>query len=41
VEVNDNPNIDRGIEDGVMGDALYETVLRSLIRRMEMRHRRP
>ncbi|EGQ63679.1 hypothetical protein GGI1_20938, partial [Acidithiobacillus sp. GGI-221] len=35
VEVNDNPNIDRGIEDGVMGDALYETVLRSLIRRIE------
>ncbi len=41
VEVNDNPNIDRGIEDGVMGDALYETVLRSLIRRMETRHGRP
>lgn len=35
VEVNDNPNIDRGIEDGVMGDALYETVLRSMIRRIE------
>ena len=41
VEVNDNPNIDRGIEDGVMGDALYETVLRSLIRRMETSHGRP
>ena len=41
VEVNDNPNIDRGIEDGVMGDALYETVLRSLIRRIETSHGRP
>ncbi len=41
VEVNDNPNIDRGIEDGVMGDVLYETVLRSLIRRMETSHGRP
>jgi glutathione synthase/RimK-type ligase-like ATP-grasp enzyme len=41
VEVNDNQNIDRGIEDGVMGDALYETVLRSLIRRVETSHGRP
>ena len=31
----------RLIEDGVMGDALYETVLRSLIRRMETRYGRP
>lgn len=33
IEVNDNPNIDHGIEDGVLGDELYRTILASLIRR--------
>ena len=39
IEINDNPNIDRGIEDAVLGDALYETVLRSFIRRIELPER--
>ncbi|MFV0593829.1 MAG: GNAT family N-acetyltransferase [Draconibacterium sp.] len=36
VEVNDNPNIDNGIEDLVLGDKLYETVIDSLINRIEI-----
>jgi glutathione synthase/RimK-type ligase-like ATP-grasp enzyme len=28
IEVNDNPNVDRGVEDAVIGDALYERVMR-------------
>jgi glutathione synthase/RimK-type ligase-like ATP-grasp enzyme len=28
IEVNDNPNIDRGVEDAVLGDALYEKVMK-------------
>jgi glutathione synthase/RimK-type ligase-like ATP-grasp enzyme len=27
IEINDNPNIDAGVEDKVLGDKLYETVL--------------
>lgn len=27
IEVNDNPNLDNGVEDGVLGDALYNTVI--------------
>lgn len=34
IEVNDNPNIDAGIEDGVQGDELYRIVLRELARRV-------
>jgi glutathione synthase/RimK-type ligase-like ATP-grasp enzyme len=28
IEVNDNPNIDAGVEDQVLGDALYERIIR-------------
>ncbi len=28
IEVNDNPNIDRGVEDAVLGDALYERLMK-------------
>lgn len=31
IEVNDNPNIDAGVEDEVLGHALYERILRSLL----------
>lgn len=34
IEVNDNPNIDVGIEDGILGDELYRTVLQDLVRRV-------
>lgn len=36
IEINDNPNIDAGIEDDVLGDSLYEAVLGELVRRMEV-----
>lgn len=37
IEVNDNPNIVRGDEDKVLGEALYLKVMSSFLRRMEMR----
>lgn len=39
IEVNDNPNIDAGIEDAVLGDFLYERILRHLSDRVEARRR--
>jgi len=35
IEVNDNPNIDAGIEDKYAGKDLYRSVLNEFIRRME------
>lgn len=37
MEVNDNPNIDSGVEDVVLGDELYTRILEEFIRRWEMR----
>lgn len=36
VEVNDNPNIDSGVEDRVLRDALYERIIDSIIHRIEI-----
>lgn len=36
IEVNDNPNIDAGIEDEIMGRELYERIIQSFITRIEM-----
>jgi len=35
IEVNDNPNIDCGVEDLVLKDDLYALVLEEFIRRLE------
>ncbi len=35
IEVNDNPNIDSGIEDRYLGDELYRLIMSELLRRME------
>lgn len=35
IEVNDNPNIDRGIEDKYLGDELYYQIMAEFLRRME------
>lgn len=35
IEVNDNPNIDFGVEDMVLGDELYERIMRSIFNRIE------
>lgn len=40
IEVNDNPNIDSGVEDDVLGDALYLMILHEFVRRLDLRGRR-
>jgi len=37
IEVNDNPSIDSGIEDKLLGDSLYAAVIEVFLRRMERR----
>ena len=37
VEVNDNPNVDAGIEDKWLGDDLYRQIMLEFLRRMEAR----
>ena len=38
IEVNDNPNIDAGVEDLYLKDDLYRIVLEEFIRRLERKH---
>jgi glutathione synthase/RimK-type ligase-like ATP-grasp enzyme len=35
IEVNDNPNIDHGIEDQILGDQMYTKILQHLVRLIE------
>jgi len=37
IEINDNPNLDRGVEDAALKDELYRIVLKDFIRRIEAR----
>ncbi len=37
VEINDNPNIDSGVEDACLGDELYNAIIGEFIRRLESR----
>ncbi len=39
IEVNDNPNIDAGFEDEVLGEELYLRVMRTFFARVTARHR--
>lgn len=39
IEVNDNPNLDAGIEDACLQDELYRLVLDEFIRRLELKRR--
>lgn len=39
IEVNDNPSIDAGFEDAVLGKALYEVVMRTFLERVEAKRR--
>ena len=41
IEVNDNPNIDHGVEDLVLKDALYRQIMEYFLRRLESRARDP
>ena len=36
IEINDNPNIDEGIEDYVLKDELYNKIVRSIFNRIEI-----
>jgi glutathione synthase/RimK-type ligase-like ATP-grasp enzyme len=40
IEVNDNPNIDAGVEDAVLKDELYMRIMSVLLRRIEQRKTR-
>jgi glutathione synthase/RimK-type ligase-like ATP-grasp enzyme len=37
IEVNDNPNLDAGIEDKVLGDDLYRAIIGELVARLDRR----
>ena len=37
IEVNDNPSIDRHVEDALLGDLLYDRVMTEFLRRIQMR----
>jgi glutathione synthase/RimK-type ligase-like ATP-grasp enzyme len=39
LEVNDNPSIDHGVEDGYLGEELYMQVMSEFLRRLEARGR--
>jgi glutathione synthase/RimK-type ligase-like ATP-grasp enzyme len=39
IEINDNPSIEAGVEDGVMKDALYREIMGTFMRRVEQRKR--
>lgn len=36
IEVNDNPNLDAGIEDAVLKDELYRLIMRDFLRRLDV-----
>ncbi len=38
IEVNDNPSIDSGVEDGAEGPDLYRRIMAEFLRRMEVKH---
>lgn len=36
IEVNDNPNLETGVEDACLGDMLYQTIIEEFVRRVEL-----
>jgi len=36
IEVNDNPNVESGVEDLCLGDTLYQVIIEELVRRVEL-----
>ncbi|MDD3517998.1 MAG: RimK family alpha-L-glutamate ligase, partial [Chromatiales bacterium] len=40
IEVNDNPNLDAGVEDQVLGDRLYRHIMEDFVRRLDRKRRR-
>jgi glutathione synthase/RimK-type ligase-like ATP-grasp enzyme len=39
IEINDNPSIDHGVEDAILGDELYYRIISEFIRRLEQKHK--
>ena len=37
IEINDNPNIDAGVEDAVLKEELYRRIMQGIMRRVELR----
>jgi len=37
IEINDNPNIDNGVEDLVLGDGLYQSIMETFLARIDKR----
>jgi glutathione synthase/RimK-type ligase-like ATP-grasp enzyme len=35
IEINDNPNIDFGVEDAYYGDEVYQQIIKALLKRVE------
>ncbi len=40
IEINDNPNIEMGVEDVYLKDRLYRMIMAEFLRRLELRHKR-
>jgi glutathione synthase/RimK-type ligase-like ATP-grasp enzyme len=38
IEINDNPNIDHGIEDKILGDTLYQQIMNVFLQRIRRKH---
>jgi len=41
IEVNDNPSIDAGVEDEVLKDDLYRTLIEDFVARLDLRRQVP
>ena len=39
IEVNDNPNLDAGVEDRVLGEGLYKALMEDFVRRLDTARR--
>ena len=39
IEINDNPNLDAGVEDEILKEQLYEELMAEFLRRLEQRTR--
>lgn len=41
IEINDNPNVDAGYEDRVLGQELYDRIIGTMLERVEVTRSRP
>lgn len=38
IEINDNPSVDSGLEDELLGDSLYASIMQTFLQRMKKQH---